>query len=195
MAGKKLRVRCPCCGMLVWQSRLNKKFPLEFVIQETTSAGRGKILTTYHRGAVANSHGARAFQAMLALKLVEQAQELLDDVDAGIRLDVVDLESEERVEDEGETVTYEVEGETVTYEVEGEEVIYEVEGETATYEVEQGEVTYEIEVPTTLEALDVKRSIWARFRPGRRGKRVKAMEQFEIEYNGVEVEIDYGEED
>lgn len=186
MAGKKLRVRCPCCGMLVWQSRLNKKFPLEFVIQEVTSAGRGKIQTTYHRGAVADSHGARAFQAMLALKLVEQAQELLDDVDAGIRLDVVDLESEERVEVEGETVTYEVEGETVEYEVEG---------ETVTYEVEQGEVTYEIEVPTTLEVLDVKRSFWSRFRPGRKGKPVKAMEQFEIEYNGVEVEIDYGEED
>jgi|TARA_Y100000310_G_scaffold300857_1_gene336852 hypothetical protein len=163
--------------MLVWQSRLNKKFPLEFVIQEVTSGGRGKIRTTYHRGAVANSHGARAFQAMLALKLVEQAQQLLDDVDAGIRLDVVDLESEERVEDEGETVTYEVEGETVTY------------------EVEQGEATYEIEVLTTLEVLDVKRSFWARFRPGRRGKRVRAMEQIEIEYDGVTVEMSYGEEE
>ena len=177
MAGRKLRVRCPCCGMLVWQSRLNKKWKLEFVIQETSSAGRGKIQMRYHRGAVANSTGARAFQAMLALKLVEQAQELLDDVDAGIRLDVVDLESEERVE------------------VEGEAVVYEVEGETATYEVEQGEVTYEIEVPTTLHVLDVKRSFWARFRPGRKGKSVKAMEQIEFEYDEVEVEIDYGEED
>ncbi len=176
MAGKKLRVRCPCCGMLVWQSRLNKKFPLEFVIQETTSAGRGKIQTTYHRGAVANSTGARAFQAMLALKMVEQAQELLDDVDAGIRLDVVDLESEERFEESTDS---------------GDEQA----AETVTYEIEQGEATYEIEVPTTLEVLDVKRSFWARFRPGRRGKRVKAMEQFEIEYNGVQVEISYGEED
>ena len=168
-------MRCPCCGMLVWQSRLNKKFPLEFVIQETTSAGRGKIRTTYHRGAVANSHGARAFQAMLALKMVEQAQQLLDDVDAGIRLDVVDLESEERFEESTAGDEDEV--------------------ETVTYEVEQGEATYEIEVPTTLEVLDVKRSFWARFRPGRRGKRVRAMEQIEIEYDGATVEISYGEEE
>jgi len=179
--------------MLVWQSRLNKKFPLEFVIQETTSAGRGKIRTTYHRGAVANSHGARAFQAMLALKMVEQAQQLLDDVDAGIRLDVVDLESEERFEES--TAGDEDEVETVTYEVEQGEATYEDEVETVTYEVEQGEATYEIEVPTTLEVLDVKRSFWARFRPGRRGKRVRAMEQIEIEYDGATVEISYGEEE
>jgi len=165
--------------MLVWQSRLNKRFPFEFVIQETSSAGRGNIQVRYHRGAVANSQGARAFQAMLALKMVEQAQELLDDAGAEMRVDVVDLESDERVAVVSEPrASVDEQGEV----------------ETVTYEVGSGSTFYEIEVPTQIEGVDVKRGFWARFRPGRKGKPIREMEQVEFDFNGAEVEIDYGDE-
>lgn len=39
---KHVRLRCPICGMLSWQSRLQKRWEFEVVIQETHSAGKGK---------------------------------------------------------------------------------------------------------------------------------------------------------
>ena len=177
--GKKVRVRCPCCGMLVWQSRLNKKFPFEFVIQETSSAGRGQIRNRYHRGSIANSEGARAFQAMLALKMIEQAREMLDDVGAGVRVEVIF--------EEDEAVQVDRDGVPQSGDVE--------ESDTVVYEVGYGGTVYEIEVKTELETVDLKRAFWRRFRRGRKGRPVREMEQVELDFDSMEVEIDYDDEE
>jgi len=39
---KKIRVRCPICGMLVWQDRLNASYEFEVLIQKIVGRGRGK---------------------------------------------------------------------------------------------------------------------------------------------------------
>ncbi len=39
---KKIRVRCPICGMLVWQDRLNASYEFEVLIQKSVGLGYGK---------------------------------------------------------------------------------------------------------------------------------------------------------
>lgn len=45
---RHVRIRCPICGMLGWQSRFAKEFDFEVVVHEIESKGRGKITNKYH---------------------------------------------------------------------------------------------------------------------------------------------------
>ena len=40
--GRKIRIRCPICGMLTWQSRLDQEWEFEIVLQRTKGRGRGR---------------------------------------------------------------------------------------------------------------------------------------------------------
>jgi len=176
--GRKLRVRCPCCGMLVWQSRLSGNHELEFVIQESYSPGAGNIRHKYHRGNVAESEGAKVFQAFLALRMIETAERLLEEVGAGV---VVTVQGAEDIEDAAAEVAESAEVELQ-------------QGGSDTYEIETGGVVYEIEVPTQLEIEDVKRSLWKAVR-GKLSTRKKEVAQVEIEYGEhTETEVDFDDE-
>ena len=45
---RHVRIRCPICGMLGWQSRFAKEFDFEVVIHEIGSKGRGRITNKYY---------------------------------------------------------------------------------------------------------------------------------------------------
>lgn len=59
---KNVRIRCPCCGFLVYQQRLANVYPLEFYIQ--TLAGNSRI--TMQKTEISN---ASSFKQALAEKL------------------------------------------------------------------------------------------------------------------------------
>jgi hypothetical protein len=77
--------------MLVWQNRLNREYPFEFVRHEVWSEGRGRIRQKYHRGNVADSETAQAFQVLLAVKMAQKAQKLLREVGADVDVRIIDL--------------------------------------------------------------------------------------------------------
>lgn len=45
---RHVRIRCPICGMLGWQSRFAKEFDFEVIIHEIGSKGRGRITNKYY---------------------------------------------------------------------------------------------------------------------------------------------------
>jgi hypothetical protein len=77
-----IRMRCPCCGMLVWQSRLNADHAFEIVIQRG-----GRDGATYER---AQGEGEIVYQALLAYKLARKAAQLAEEVDAPFRIEIID---------------------------------------------------------------------------------------------------------
>jgi len=186
MGKKKIRVRCPVCGMLVWQSRLNKDFPFEFVIQESSGKGYKKIEHKYTTAYVSDADPSRVFQAVFAMKMIEKAEALLKEVDSGITVEVdIPDEVEEELKETYEEVT-EAEKE------EAEEV--EEKKEKQTYEIEVGGVEYEVEIPE-IEVEHVKRAGILKRLKSRKGKELKEMEamgEFEIEHDvgGIEYEIE-----
>jgi hypothetical protein len=172
--------------MLVWQSRLNKDFPFEFVIQESSGKGYKKIEHKYTTAYVADADPSRVFQAVFAMKMIEKAEALLKEVDSGITVEVdIPDEVEEELKETYEEVT-EAEKE------EAEEV--EEKKEKQTYEIEVGGVEYEVEIPE-IEVEHVKRAGILKRLKSRKGKELKEMEamgEFEIEHDvgGIEYEIE-----
>ena len=164
--GKKVRVRCPTCGMLVWQSRLNKDFSFEFVLQESSGRGYRKIEHKYRGMRVPDSEGAKLFVAMLAVKMVEKAKQLVRMVGAD---DVMEISLQMLGEDVADDLA-------VDEDVGGGDVEYVPEMVSHEVEVEFDDGVYEIEVPVLVEG-DVKRSFLGRlFGGGGVGKVVDDME-------------------
>jgi hypothetical protein len=180
--GNKIRVRCPLCGMLVWQSRLNKDHVFEFVIQQSAGKGYKKIEHKYKPAYMADTDPAKIFQAVLALKMVEKAEELLKRVDTDIKIDV-------QMPDETEEKLAESFEEAVKEEVEH-EVEHEI--EQYVYEVEINRQEYEIEIPV-LQTEDVKRQsifrrLWTRLSREQEIDEMAAIRELEVEHDVKDVE-------
>ena len=185
--GNKIRVRCPLCGMLVWQSRLNKDFKFEFVIQQSSGKGYQQIEHKYKPAYMADTDPAKIFQAVLALKMVDKAEELLKEVDADIKIDVqMPEEAEEEFAESFEKATKE----EIEVEHEVEQEIEEP--ESYEYEFEVAGQEYEIEVPA-LQDKDIKRqSFFSRLltRKQRKIEEMEAIKELEIEHDIKDVEYE-----
>ena len=182
--GNKIRVRCPLCGMLVWQSRLNKDHKFEFVIQQSAGKGYKKIEHKYKLAYMADTDVAKIFQAVLALKMVEKAEELLKKVDANIEIDV---QMPEETEEEFAESYEEAKKEERKIE---REVKQEV--EQYVYEFEVGGGEYEVEIPV-LQTEDVKRQSILRRLWKRKSQEIEEMEvikELETEYDVEDVEYE-----
>lgn len=173
--GDKVRIRCPLCGMLVWQNRLNKDYPFEFVIQTSTSGGYQKINTTYKKAYTADTEGAEVFQALLAMKMISKAEELLQTIDQSIKIDV------QFPDDVKEELTESYEKQTEKKRKKKPEYDVELEKDYV-YELQVDGEDYEIEVPY-LKPEDTKRiSFW---------RRLWKKEKEEIEDMTVMADIEY----
>lgn len=179
--GAKVRVRCPVCGMLVWQSRLNKDYDFEFVLQESTGRGYQKIEHSYKPARLADSNSAKMFQLVLALKMIEKAESLLEQIGVGVD---VDLCISDNVKDELLESYEEVFGDKRESEY---DVEYEPERIEYVHEFEIGKRVYEVEYPE-LCSDDLKR-LWLgglRKRKGQQGQEIKEMAaigELEVEYD------------
>jgi len=186
--GKKIRIRCPVCGMLVWQSRLNKDYPFEFVIQESSGRGYQKIEHKYKPARVADTDPSKVFQALFAMKMVEKAETLLKEVDSDI---TVKVDIPEKVEEELEETYEEVTEAEAEAEVEAEVE----EEEREVYEVEVGGVEYEVEIPE-VKVEHVKRAgIFKRLadrrkRRGKKHKKIEAVGELEIDVDVEDVSVE-----
>ncbi len=87
-----IRCRCPLCGVLVNQERLNQDYEFEFVVQEITSKGRGRICNTYRKANVAESTGFQLFKFTLAEKLHAVADRMMEKMRADAQGEVVEAE-------------------------------------------------------------------------------------------------------
>lgn len=75
---RHVRIRCPICGMLTWQSRLDKDWEFEVLIQHIKGAGRGKgFKHTYYEPET--QEGVWMIKKALADKLEEVARRLRDE--------------------------------------------------------------------------------------------------------------------
>lgn len=75
-----IRVRCPICGFLGCQSRLDKEWDFEVLVQQIESRGRGRIRNTYYEPE--SQEGVFMIKIALADKLEEVAQRLRDEADS-----------------------------------------------------------------------------------------------------------------
>lgn len=181
--GSKIRTRCPICGMLVWQSRLNKDFKFEFVIQESSGKGYQQIEHKYKPAYMADTDPAKMFQVVLAFKMVEKAEELLKEIYSNIKVDLQMpkeigkefIESYEEVTKEKHEVEHEIDHKVA-------QPVY-----VSEFKVDGHE--YEIELPT-LQAQDVKKQSF--FKKLRRSKRIEEMEAIgELEINHDVKDVGY----
>ncbi len=182
--GNKIRIRCPICGMLVWQSRLSKDFNFEFVIQQSSGRGYKQIEHKYKSAYMADTDIAKIFQTVLAMKMIEKAEELLKKIDVDIKIDVqIPDEAKEEFTKSYEEVAKEKQ--EVRHEVD-----YEVEKpKNIVYEFEVAGQEYEIEIPT-LQVEDVKRSFFKRQRGPQKIEEMVAIREFEIGYDVKDVEYE-----
>ena len=79
---KRVRCRCPACGMLVTQNQLNKDYDFEFIIQETGSRGRGRIYHVYRKPTKVEGGAFVYFKAGLAKKFYQIADRLMGEAKA-----------------------------------------------------------------------------------------------------------------
>jgi hypothetical protein len=174
--GKKVRVRCPTCGMLVWQSRLNKDFPLEFILQDSSGAGYQKIRHSYKPLRIPDSEGGRLFCAMLALKMAEKAKRILKRVGAD---KIIEIDIKVWDEDDEETIDEEeyIDDREYDYEEEEPGLTKEYEPETQTFEFEFDDEEYEIDVPIQVAGEVKKRSLLGRLFSRSDGKLIKEMSE------------------
>ena len=77
---KRVRCRCPLCGMLVTQKQLDGEYDFEFVIQETGSRGRGRIYNVYRKPDKVEGKALAFFKVALAQKVYALAERLLEAV-------------------------------------------------------------------------------------------------------------------
>jgi len=184
--GKKIRVRCPICGMLVWQSRLNKDFPFEFVLQEVSGRGYKQIENKYKKLRLPDSEGSRIFCTMLALKMAEKAKQMLKRVGGDEMLEInvrwlVDGDDDDYLDDVDDTSD--------------EPGDVEFEPETHTYEFEVDGRDYEIEIPLVTTGEVRGRSFLGRLfsRTQSDGEVIpemeKAVDSLEREFDSFDVEV------
>lgn len=158
---KRVRITCPACGMMVDQNMLNKDHDFQFVIQEIyNEGGQGGIRNRYTKSQVANSDGARVFQYMIAMKLLDKAEKLFDEIGEDITIEVhIPDEAEDEIEEIYEEAVVEPEVEA-GYEPEA-EAGYEPALE---FETEIGGVKLEAELENEIGVEDVKRKpFWKRW--------------------------------
>lgn len=188
MMGRKIRVRCPVCGMLVWQSRLNKDFSFEFVLQESSGRGYKKIEHKYKWMRVPDSEGAKLFVTMLAAKMVEKAKAMVRMVGAddfiGISLRMAGEDIADALDD--------IDAESGA----GEGIVSEVDyvPDVVSYEFEFDDGVYEVDVPVLFDG-DVKKRSLLGCLFAKNGKPIRDMEvvpqlerafdDFDIEYEEV----------
>jgi len=79
---KRVRCRCPACGMLVTQKQLNQDYDFEFIIQEIGSRGRGRIYHVYRKPDKVEGGAFVYFKANLAEKFYQIADRLMGEVKA-----------------------------------------------------------------------------------------------------------------
>jgi Predicted Zn-dependent peptidases, insulinase-like len=187
----KVRCRCPLCGMLVWQSRLNRDYPFEFVIQEITG-GYKQIKNKYRKAFLSDTPGAKAFEFVLAMKMIAKSEQILKKLDSDFKVDLqMPDEMEEELEGIYEDAVDVEEAQDGEVEVEREVVL-----PSYAHEVEIGGYTYEFELDTVgLEDVRQKSFLGRLFAHGKRkGKPIEEMEALrEIEHDlgGIEVSKDY----
>jgi hypothetical protein len=172
--------------MLVWQSRLNKDYPFEFVIQESSGKGYQKIEHKYKTAYVADTDPSKVFQALFAMKMVEKAETLLKEIDADITVKVdIPGEVEKKLAETYEEVV--TEPERVEVETEAGKV------ERETFEVEVGGIGYEVEIPDVKVEHVKKAGIFKRFknRKGKKLKEIEAVGELEVDVDVADVSIEY----
>lgn len=79
---KRVRCRCPLCGMLVTQEQLNGEHEFLFKIQETGSRGRGKIYHVYREPNNVEGEAFLAFELGLVQKLRNLADRLFASIES-----------------------------------------------------------------------------------------------------------------
>ncbi len=172
-----VRMRCPCCGMLVWQDRLNRDYAFELARQEIWSEGRGRIRNRYHFALAADSDDARMFQGLLALKMASKAKRLLREIDADIDIQVCHPSEAEPADERPDTHEQFEEYEVVPdWELE--------------YTVHAG-----FEAMADVEISDTRWSFrrWLKSRRGKRVRDISRLPDLEVEVL-AEIEVDaYGE--
>lgn len=98
---KRVRCRCPLCGMLVTQKQLNGEHEFEFKIQIIGSRGRGKIYHIYREPDKVEGEAFVMFKLSLVQKLRDVADRLLDSIQSGGKKKreavVVDADYEEAI--------------------------------------------------------------------------------------------------
>lgn len=72
----KVRMRCPGCGMLVDQERLNGVHDFEIIIHEIGSRGRGRIYNVYRKPDKIEGNAFVHFKMGIAVKFREIADRL-----------------------------------------------------------------------------------------------------------------------
>jgi len=172
--------------MLVWQSRLNKDFSFEFVLQETSGRGYKKIENKYKRMRIPDSEGAKLFVAVLAAKMVEKAKEMVRSVGADDVMEI-SLRMLGEVDDDWDDVEV---GDGA-----GESEVEYV-PEMVTHEVEFDDGVYDIEVPILVEGDVKRRSFLGRLFAGSDGKIIDEMEavsELEYEFDEFDVEVEVEE--
>lgn len=75
---KRIRCRCPLCGMLVTQKQLDGEYEFEFKIQEILSKGRGKICNVYRKPNLVEGEAFLIFKLALVQKIRDVADRLFD---------------------------------------------------------------------------------------------------------------------
>lgn len=76
---RHVRLRCPICGMLTWQSRLDKEWPFEVIIQHIKGKGRGHGFSNRYY-APETEEGTWLLKLALIDKLEAVAEELRGEV-------------------------------------------------------------------------------------------------------------------
>ena len=115
----KIRMRCPGCGMLVDQERLNGVHDFEIIVHEIGSRGRGKIYNVYRKPNKVEGNAFFYFKIGLAAKFREIADRLegnlRDEVDTEDDADEMVVDAEYEVQAGGDEVWHleDVEPETV----------------------------------------------------------------------------------
>lgn len=197
-----IRIRCPICGMLVWQSRLSKDYNFEFVVDKIKSKGYKKIEHNYQKHQVADSEEAKMFQLLVVAKMLKKAEELMAEIDEDIELNI-EVEFPEGYDEEDEEIYDEEEEEIEDDSVlskndrtEDREISYppstlqEIEKFVET-EIER--VSFEFETVAELDIDDLKKDgFWKRILK-RRNKDIEDIEQqmIEIEIDGVDIEVEH----
>ena len=83
-----IRMRCPGCGILVNQERLDGEHEFEIVIHEVGSRGRGKIYNIYRKPAKIEGDAFLVFKMELAAKF----RAIADRLESTLRDEYVDAE-------------------------------------------------------------------------------------------------------
>ena len=84
----KVRMRCPGCGMLVDQERLNGVHEFEIIIHEIGSRGRGKIYNVYRKPDKIEGNAFLHFKMGIAAKF----REIADRMEGSLEDEFVDAE-------------------------------------------------------------------------------------------------------